>query len=338
MRVTQRDIARMTGVSQAVVSVVLNGENHSTIRVTSETRERVLNAVKSTGYIANPAARGLAKGINSLLGVYTYESVFPLDRRDFYSPFLIGIEERASELECDLLLFTSTAPDGSRPMFSPNSRIQMADGLLVFGTNVDSQDLVRLSSESFPFVSLGRRDDSIGSFSYVGVDYVSASEKLVEKAALLGHQRVAYVGTDSPLEALRDRRSGFARGVERCGLQSTMLSDGTASPSMIFARVRETATAVFTETEGMAGALLAEAQRMDVDVPGQLSIVALDGHPEIEPPEARFTRFEIPRREVGAEAVEVLVRIIRDKVGTQQKLLPCRIVDGQTLGRVWNKQ
>lgn len=337
MRVTQRDIAKMTGVSQAVVSAVLNGSKHPTIRVTPETRKRILEAVQSTGYIANPAARGLAKGLNSLIGVYTYESVFPLDRRDFYSPFLVGIEEKASELECDLLLFTSTAADGSRPMFGHNSRIHMADGLVVFGTNVDSADLMRLASEKLPFVSIGRRDDSPGPVPYVGVDYVRVCRELVERAADLGHRHVAYVGSGSTTESMRDRRDGFNEGIASRDLRSVTL-DETEPVATLFARARREATAIFTETEGVAAALLVEARRAGVAVPADLSIVALDGHPEIEPPEVDLTRFEIPRREVGAEAVEALERIIQGDAALEQKLLHCRIVDGRTLGPVRNSE
>lgn len=57
MRVTQRDIAREAGVSQAVVSDVLHGRARG--RVRPETRERILNAAQSMAYRPNASAQAL---------------------------------------------------------------------------------------------------------------------------------------------------------------------------------------------------------------------------------------------------------------------------------------
>ncbi|MEV0567248.1 LacI family DNA-binding transcriptional regulator [Dactylosporangium sp. NPDC050588] len=51
-RVTQRDIARMTGVSQATVSLVLNNRTGDDVRIAPETRQRVLDAIRATGYVS----------------------------------------------------------------------------------------------------------------------------------------------------------------------------------------------------------------------------------------------------------------------------------------------
>lgn len=94
-RPRQADIAALAGVSQATVSLVINNRSGKYRQITEETRQRVWAAVAELGYVANPAARMLAGGRNGLLGVYTFESVFPLDPRDFYYPFLLGVEEEA---------------------------------------------------------------------------------------------------------------------------------------------------------------------------------------------------------------------------------------------------
>ena len=137
-RVTQQDIARMTGVSQATVSLVLNGRDDADVRIAPETRERVLQAIRSTGYVADPIARRLAARHNRILGVFTYESVFPAGLGDFYHPFLVGIEECAERVGCDLLLLTS-APviDGRRRIFTQDNRLRLADGCVLLGRSLD---------------------------------------------------------------------------------------------------------------------------------------------------------------------------------------------------------
>ena len=58
-RPTQADVARRAGVSQAMVSYVLN--NKSKITITDETRRRVLESIEFLGYVPNRAARSLRR-------------------------------------------------------------------------------------------------------------------------------------------------------------------------------------------------------------------------------------------------------------------------------------
>lgn len=55
-RVTQADVARIAGVSQATVSLVLNSAPDAKLRVGEETKQRVLGAIERTGYTANGTA------------------------------------------------------------------------------------------------------------------------------------------------------------------------------------------------------------------------------------------------------------------------------------------
>ena len=91
----QSDVARLAGVSQSAVSRVVSGDVD---RIPAETRDRILAAVKDLGYVPNAAARNLRNKRNRLLGVHTFEAVFPHARDDFYVEFLLGIEERAEEI------------------------------------------------------------------------------------------------------------------------------------------------------------------------------------------------------------------------------------------------
>ena len=89
-RPRQADIARMAGVSQATVSLVLGG-SQTAQALTPDTRRRVLDAARELGYVADPAARRLVSRNNRLLGVYTFMATFRVDFRNSYYPFLVGV-------------------------------------------------------------------------------------------------------------------------------------------------------------------------------------------------------------------------------------------------------
>ena len=68
-KITIRDVAKHAGVSAASVSYVLNGIN----KVSDETKERILTAVKELNYEPNLTAVSLSKQKSNMIGV-----MFPL--------------------------------------------------------------------------------------------------------------------------------------------------------------------------------------------------------------------------------------------------------------------
>ncbi|GAB2591792.1 LacI family transcriptional regulator [Paractinoplanes abujensis] len=326
---TQQDIARMTGVSQTTVSIVLNERDDAAVRIAPETREKVLAAIRRTGYVADPIARRLAAQRNRFLGVFTYEPVFPAGLGDFYHPFLVGIEECAERIGCDLLLFTSASVvDGRRRIFSQDNRLRLADGCILLGRWLDPEELARLIAEGQPFVSVGRRDDAGGPVPYVGADYPAATAAQVRRAVELGHRKIAYVGEGGGPESHADRFRGFTDAVARAGVAGIHVKPGKEVLSQL---ITEQVTAVFAE-EFADGALLAdEAVKQGLRVPDDLSFVALGDPTRPASTDLDFTGYRIPRREMGWQAVEVLSAILEGAGGDHQRLLPCEPVAGATL-------
>ncbi|MEO3862501.1 LacI family DNA-binding transcriptional regulator [Acrocarpospora sp. B8E8] len=327
-RLTQQDIARMAGVSQTTVSLVLNKRGDADVRIAPETRERVLQVIRETGYVADPAARRLAYGRNRILGVFTYEAVFPAESADFYHPFLVGIEECAQEIGCDLLLFTSAkaASGARRRIFNEESRVRLADGCVLLGRTVDREDLARLLAEGIPFVSVGRRDDAGGPVPYVGADYPPAVLALVERAVALGHRRLGYVGAGTGGESMADRLRGFHEGVAATGADGRHFTPDVPLGDVVASGV----TAVFVEEYADCVAIATAAAERGVHVPHDLSILTLGALTRPVQIDTDFTGFRIPRREMGRRAVQLLAEIL-EAGGTPQELLPCELVDGTTL-------
>jgi DNA-binding LacI/PurR family transcriptional regulator len=332
--VTQQDIARLTGVSQATVSLVLNGRTDADVRIAPETRDRVLRAIQETGYVADPVARRLAAQHNRIIGVFTYEPVFPSGTGDFYHPFLVGIEQRAESLGCDLLLLTSArVVDGRRRIFQEDNRFRLADGCVLLGRSLDRGELTKLVADGFPFVSVGRRDDAGGPVPYVGADYAGAVARLVERAADLGHTRFAYLGQGAGPESHADRMRGFTTAVKARGGRGRHETAAGRDIIDVLASVRRAgATVVFAEEHADGVALALAARQAGLAVPAELSIVTLGDPTRLATPTGEvFTGFHIPRRQMGLDAVDVLTALIDGRPTSVQRLLPCELVDGATL-------
>ena len=332
-RVTQRDGAELAGVSQATVSLVLNGRTGGGARIPEATRQRVTEAIEQLTYVADPAARRLAGLDNKIIGVFTYEPAFPSQSLDFYTPLLTGIEAAAERHGSDLLMFTS-APvrGGRRQLFHERNRLRLADGVLLLGVEMDTDELTRLAEMGVCAVAVGRREHP--DIPYVGIDYTSAAADLVGRAVEQGHRRVVYLHLDSEGESVLDRRDGVALGCAAHGLTPIMLpSSGDAARD--WARVRELdPDLLVVELSPTASAIRALAAAEGVAVPADLSVVVLSAATRADEGADDFTRLEPPRTELGARAVDLLARLLTEEdIGLQERrsLLPCPTVTGSTV-------
>ncbi|MFF3666211.1 LacI family DNA-binding transcriptional regulator [Microtetraspora malaysiensis] len=338
-RPRQSDIAKLAGVSQTTVSIVINGRESDTIRIPPETRQRVFEVARELGYVADPVARSLAGGMNRLIGVYTFESMFPMDQHDFYHPFLVGIEAAAEALGYDMLMFTSaTGSDGGRSIYRDGvNRLRLADGCVLLGKETNRDDIARLRDEGFRFTLIGRRDVP-GPITYVTADYATATEKVVDHLVELGHERIAYLTAADPSEPTADRDTGFWAARDRHGLDTDGLvlpvrKEAGPTADEVRRLLGAGATAFVAHESVVALRLLDLLGDLGVDVPGACSVAALNDPPDAVPgPE--LTCFRIPRREMGTRAVELLVEQLDldTEVEPQAVALPCTFVAGQTSG------
>lgn len=224
-RPRQSDVARLAGVSQSAVSLVLSGKD-SDRGITEETRQRVLEAAASIGYRANSAARRLRGQSSQLLGVHTYGDIFPLGFQNYNYEYLIGVHLAAEQAGFDLVLFSSTRVGPVPGVFSggEENRLGVADGSIIVGGRGQVDDFVRLASERYPFVHIGRREVPGLDIAWVSSDYARGAEHMVEQLVAAGHDRLLYLGTDpqSESESARERRAGFRRGVKRTKLSANV--------------------------------------------------------------------------------------------------------------------
>lgn len=339
-RLTQKEIAKRAGVSQASVSIVLNGAERDRKRIPDETRKRIQKVIDETGYVADPIARRMAKGRNNILGVFTYEPAFPRAQADFFAPFLFGIEAAAQEQGYDLLLMTSAERDasGAKRIFGEPNRMRIADGCLLLGRKFDNRDLEQLVKGDFDYMAIGRRDDAGGPVDYVGADYADATRALTERARGLGHTHFAYVGQDGGAESIADRWTGFNAGLAEGGALNLHISEVGLPAEQLLAEVRASgASVVFFIELADAIPFKRAATAAGLSVPGDLSIVVLGSHVRPDDTGTRFATYAIPREEMAQRAATALIARLEGRDYDRQSLLRCDLIEGETLGPIKEK-
>ena len=336
-RPRQVDVARRAGVSPAIVSLVLNDKIDDKIRISEQTVARVREAIRELGYAPNPVARGLATGHNRILGVFTYEPIFPLQTSSFYFPFLVGIEDEAEAQDYDLLLFTRSRREGGRRSVYRDgvNQLLMADGAILFGRDVATDEVERLTAQGFPFVTIGRVE-AASPVASVAADYTGATFEVMEHLARHGHRAVAYLGAPDRATSYRDRERGYRLGLDELDLdvderRVQYRDPETLTGDHLEALLDTGATAVVCENHRLAIALLRLARERGLRVPADFSFALLGNHHGAVDALANATTFQIPLYEMGVRAVRMLAERLEKDDAPRPVTLPCDFVPGHTV-------
>lgn len=207
-RVTRSDVAKEAGTSVAVVSYVINNGPRP---VAEATRQRVLQAIKKTGYRPNGIARALASG-----STQTYGLVAP----DISNPFIASMAhalQHEAFADGKVLLLGDAGDSSCRERELINNMLhRQVDGLIY--TSVDRHPYINLIQESgTPCVMLDRVDPGLN-VSVIQVDEQQAAMQVTQHLIDHGYRDIGIICGPREMLNTQDRIRGWQQALEASSL------------------------------------------------------------------------------------------------------------------------
>jgi DNA-binding LacI/PurR family transcriptional regulator len=208
---TQKELAKLAGVSAGTVSNVISGST----RVSERYRERVLKAVRVLNYQPNLIARSLKTNRTRTLGIVVPDITIP-----FFPKIVRGAESAARERGYFLIVLDSEHNHAREVDMMTLLRSQRVEGILLVaaggrkGTNESPASL----APGPPVVYLDRLPEGIEADS-VSVDDRSAAEMGVSHLISRGHTQIAIITGPLTLKNEQERLRGYRQALRRSGLQ-----------------------------------------------------------------------------------------------------------------------
>jgi len=314
--VTMADVASLAGVSVSTVSHVVN----ETRNVSVAYRERVMDAIRESGYSPNTVARSLATSDTHLIGI-----VMSALTNRFFVPVVTALD-RAGRRHG----YTSVLADSRNRVSDEVGALNMllsrrVDGIVLAPTAGDKEAVLdRLVAEEVPTVLIDRFVDD--RFDQVGVENVEATALLVQHLAELGHRRIALVSGMKGLSTSTEREAGYRLGMERSGLgfDRDLLCCGRsqAAPAelavaSLLAR-KNPPTAIVSANNYMTIGVLQALQTRGIRVPDDIAVVAYDDLEFAELLKPRLTVIAQPVSDIATMAVNLLIRRVTAKDGVRR--------------------
>lgn len=307
--VTLDDVARVAGVSRAAASRALNGRDG----VRPDVRERVEVVARSMGYQPNRAARNLASGRSSILGL-----VIPSDelRVDPYGASMVhAVSRAAAEADHSLMLFLTSDEPGEN--VRTNLRDGLLDGVIVSAVAVGEAWVEKLLDTATPTVLVGshpRRSD----VPVVDTENRLAAAEVVEHLFDQGCRRVAIVtGRPGRVDAMQ-RLEGWRLAHERRGYEidddlvipgDFSRASGRAAGQALLA-LEGRVDGVFASNDEMALGVLSTLTRAGVRVPEDVAVAGFDGTSAADLEDVSLTTTAQPFAELGRSAVADLLALL----------------------------
>jgi LacI family transcriptional regulator len=272
MKVTLAMVAEESGVSPSTVSRILNG----TARVNPEKEAKVRATIARLGFRPDHAARTLAGGRTSTIGVVTQFIDSP-----FYGEVLRGIEDELRRAQHVPLFVSGHWSEAEEMACIDLLRDRRVDGVIALNSCLADETLSEIA-QSLPLVVTGRR--LVGAhLSSLDYDNVAGARAAVEHLVALGHERIAFISGPMNHADARERLGGYMAALgTRAHRDPRLIVDADYQEQGGYEAMRRLMdegvpfTAVVAANDQMAfGASLAMHER-GVRVPDDVSLVGFD--------------------------------------------------------------
>jgi DNA-binding LacI/PurR family transcriptional regulator len=305
-RITIYDVAAMAGVSISTVSLALNSPD----RVSERTRERVLGAADTLGFVPKSEAVTRARRALGRIGI-----VAPFTSYPSFGRRLNGVLAAVRDQSIEVVVFDEeSAATSHSPLLASLPLTHRLDGLIIMALPLEQSTVDRLLSAGLPTVLVDGSDDR---FDSVHIDDRAGGRLAAEHLVERGHARFAFLGETqrshlyvSPSE---HRLDGFREGLRAHGLSlpdaAVRLTTHGGDPARERARQliagSDGPVAVFAHDDTLAAAVLRAARDLGRTVPEQVAVIGYDDGELAEALD--LTTVRQPLEESGRAAAALLV-------------------------------
>jgi len=340
-KVTIDDVADLAGVSIKTVSRVVNREPN----VREATRQKVEEAVARLNYRPNLSARNLASHRSHLIVLlYDDPSVYETPSSGYIIRLQQGTLRACRTANYELLIHPCNYRDRSVKSDLTNLiEKSRPDGIVIAAPLSNMPQVIKpIAAKNTPYVRLSPGTRSAREFS-VGTNDREIAAEMTRYLASLGHERIAYISGHTKHKAVANRLKGYEDGLEQSGLPysaklvaagDNSIGSGAACAEALL-EGSNPPTAIFAANDDMAAGVIRVANRLGIDIPGQLSVAGFDDSSLASQIYPSLTTVRQPLPEMAERAAHALIGGFENgstKNGTH--VVPSELKVRESTGRV----
>lgn len=310
-----KDIAKISGLSVATVSRVLNNQAN----VTKETREKVENAIAQTGYVPNVLGRNLRVSKTHKILV-----ILPTLSNQFYSEILEAIQEQAIHSKYTILIGVTNNDPSLEEEYMHMLITKQVDGVITFLSKYDQYSLSQWASK-YPLVQCCEYTEG-AQITNISVDNEQGAYDAVTYLIRKGHTRIGAIKGQLYFASENERTRGFKRALQDAGIEyrteycytADYTPEGGVLGAQALMQLPEPPTAIFAYGDTIAiGAIKALKvmglmKRDRKDGIKNIAVIGFDDIPLAEMFSPTISSVYQPKYELGKRSFKLLMDQIND--------------------------
>lgn len=317
-KATIQEIATQANVSVATVSRVLN--NKSIVR--QETKEKVKKAMLELGFDIGEVAFTNVEAPSQLLVIN-----LPSISNPFYSEIVKGAKDSASRRGYFMLINSQHLHNSFDSFLYLIKQLKVA-GVVMLNPLLDGEiaQLLRL----VPVVQCSEFSETQPNTSYVGINDLLATEKVMNMILTSGRRKIAILSGPLRYKYARERKKGYLLALQAAGIplfdnwvvQLPEIDFKMAYPVCIqLLNSKDRPDAIFTVSDVFAVAAIKAAHTLGLRVPEDVMVTGFDNVNFSEFMNPSITTVQQPKYQLGYIATEMLIDQLEKKSSQPQHVI-----------------
>lgn len=329
---TLKDVAKLANVDVSTVSRALNNTSY----VHPDTKKKIFKAVEQLSYRPNLLAKGLKQGKRRTLGV-----VVPSVNLSIFGEIVQGIEMQAGNRGYSLMIcLTKDDPDIEAECLN-RLRNGLVDGILIASTGQNTRMIRDIKADGVAVVQLVRNQDR--KFSSVEADCFSCGYEAAKYLYKKGCTKIGFINGSTEFTPYAERYRGYHKAMKELGLKEYQVESGLPRGNYFkdgykgVERLKE----AFDEVDGIMVAadmlgigVLRALKESGKKVPKEVKVISLTGHAIGGMLETAMTSMELPGREMGQRAADMILEDIEaaddEKPSVQHMVFGTKLIERET--------
>jgi LacI family transcriptional regulator len=329
-----KEIAERAGVSKTTVSLALNGHKG----VSNETRMQILALAKELDYRV-PGERAIthvSQGFIMFARLKKHGLILNHDQSSFIMDYIDSINHVVRDSGYTFEIFDYSFESMEQCLKEIQSR--QPKGVIVLGTELSEEDVMKLTGLAIPYVVLDTYFDQIPC-DFIDMANTTAVFSVVNHLHESGHNQIGMVTSTIKSGNILMRERGFEQAIHANGLTFGAESLFSVEPSFIGAYSsmkelllshRSLPQALFCYNDVAAFGVIKALKEVGYVIPRDISIVGFDDLPMSSMMDPHLTSIKVPNRQIGRMAAQALL----DKLSAKKVYKPvCTLVHGSLIAR-----
>ncbi|GGF22348.1 LacI family DNA-binding transcriptional regulator [Flavobacterium limi] len=309
--ITQKDIAKVFGVTAATVSKALN----DSYEISSETKKRIIDYARANNFKPNPIAKKLKLGHSNTIGVIVC-SINNL----FVTQILEGIYEALADTFHDIIIMQSHENIENEKDCLEALVSRGVDGIIMAPVSeISNIDRIRDINENTCPVILFDRIQSDLNVTKIGVQEIKGTFEATKHLFSIGRNNILFITGDKFTDR-HPRLKGYKSAYQKFDVpfnENYILTCDLANPDAMDAKITQTLTeldhlnmmpdAILGATDTITIRTLGVLAAMKIEVPKQIAVIGFCNTDNASSMNPSLSTVRQPATEIGALALKKMV-------------------------------